>query len=417
MEPRELDLEKLGKSLNQALAHQGSEHEQIRQARGAFLQDSALRHAPKAGKRLIHRARGWWRYALAASLGTVAAAGLWFWPRSVSFQVGEARPGRLGDVVEALDGRPTPLQFSEGSRLLLHEGGRMRVLSLDPGAARVLVEDGILDVSVSHEESRKTRWDFEAGPYRVRVTGTRFRMAFIAREQHLDLSTQEGQVIVASECQQAPQTVSAGESIDLDCPARQELPPSDEREASAPADDAAEEQAGPARGTEQPANAPTPAVAHEDMTWRGLLAAGRLSDGLAAAKRFGFQRACKLATAKELLGLSDAARLYGSHVDAVAPLRILRQRFPGTTDAATAAFRLGLIAFELERDYALAAQWFEIYLRDQPSGPLMGDSFGRLMQARSRAGDMPRARADAQQYLRRFPQGPYALEARGILSR
>jgi transmembrane sensor len=413
MEPR--DLEKLGKSLQEALTHQASEHEQIHEARAAFLQDFTLRHATRASTD-SRRARGWWRYALAASLGAGAAVGVWFWPRAVSFQVGEARTGQLGDVIEALDGRPTPLQFSEGSRLLLHEGARMRVLSLDPQAARVLVEDGVLDVSVAHTKSKKARWDFEAGPYRVQVTGTKFRMAFLSHDRSFSLSTQEGQVLVTGGCQQVSQKVSAGESIDLTCPAEPKAPSA-----------AGEDQASVAPQVKGPA-ALDPAVlpahvpatnpsAYGDPTWRGLLAAGQLSGGLAAARRFGFQRACRMGTAKELLALADGARLFGSPADAIAPLRILRERFARTTEAATAAFRLGLIAFEREHAYAEATRWFDIYLRDQPSGPLMGDAFGRVMQSRSRAGDTQRARSDAQQYLRKFPEGPYALEARGILSR
>ena len=47
----------------------------------------------------------------------------------------------------------------------------------------------------------------------------------------------------------------------------------------------------------------------------------------------------------------------------------------------------------------------------------MGDAFGRLMEARLRAGDATRARGTAEQYLRRFPGGPYSAEAKGILSR
>lgn len=410
MELRESDLEDLGRSLAEELSNEGSEQEQIRQARAAFLLQFAIHHAPKP---TLRRARACWRYGLAASIGAAAAALVWLWPSSASFQVGEARPGRLGDVIEALDGRPTPLRFSEGSRLFLHEGGRMRVLSLDKGAARVLVEDGVLDVFVAHTEARTTRWDFEAGPYQVKVTGTKFRMAFHARDRSFSLSTEEGQVVVSGGCQQTPLEVSAGQRVDLVCPPTSQG--EDQDDAATPP--AAEEQRLPEPTT---AREPIPAAvapAHGDMAWRELLAAGRLSDGLAAAHRFGFPRACRLATAKELLTLADAARLFGSHVDAVIPLRILRQRFANTPDAASAAFRLGLIAFEREHDYAEAARWFEIYLRDQPSGPLMGDSFGRLMQARSRVGDVQRARSDAQQYLRRFPEGPYALEARGILSK
>ena len=316
-------------------------------------------------------------------------------------------------MIEASDGRPTPLQFSEGSRLFLHEGGRMRVLSLDPESTRVLVEEGVLDVSVVPTKARKTRWDFEAGPYRVKVTGTKFRMAFNAHDQNFRLSTEEGQVVVSGGCQQTAQKVSAGESIDWTCPARKQETFLGPDEGKPLGTFPAQEQP---RTEPHQAQVPTLAT-HGEPAWRGLLAAGQLSDGLLSAKRFGFQRTFRLATSKELLALADAARLFGSASDAVAPLRVLRQRFAGTTDAATAAFRLGLIAFEREHAYGEAARWFEIYLRDQPSGPLMGDSFGRLMQARSRAGDAQRARTDAQQYLRRFPEGPYASEARGILSK
>jgi hypothetical protein len=46
----------------------------------------------------------------------------------------------------------------------------------------------------------------------------------------------------------------------------------------------------------------------------------------------------------------------------------------------------------------------------------MGDAVGRLMEARHRAGDQPSARRDAERYLQRFPEGPYAGTARVILA-
>jgi TolA-binding protein len=162
--------------------------------------------------------------------------------------------------------------------------------------------------------------------------------------------------------------------------------------------------------------APPSKAAPEDA-WRELLSAGRLSEGLRAAERANFERVCQIASAKELLALADASRLFGAGRRAAATLRVLRQRFPGTMDAATAAFTLGRVAFEKQHAYAEAADWFETYLREQPSGPLMGDSFGRLMEARLRSGDRTAARTSAQQYLRRFPEGPYSSEARGILLR
>jgi TolA-binding protein len=117
------------------------------------------------------------------------------------------------------------------------------------------------------------------------------------------------------------------------------------------------------------------------------------------------------------MALADAGRFFGPSKRAVAALVSLRERFPGSVAAGTAAFTLGRIVFENDHAYARAASWFETYMREQPSGPLMGDAFGRLMEARLRSGDTKGARASAEQYLRRFPGGPYAGEARGIMSR
>ena len=405
MECTEESLKRIGTFVREALEAEPDVSEELRRGRIVFLEEVARRNAiPTYPRSLRPMARRWWPLVLAASFAA-GAAGLGIWTRPVSFQVGEARPGQLGDVIEAADGRATPLHFSEGSTVVLHEGGRMRVLSLDTGAARVLVEDGTIDATIAHRKTEKTRWDFEAGPYRVRGTGTKFQMAFYASDRTFSLSTEEGQVVVTGGCEKAPRTVSAGERIELSC-----LP---------------EEAPRPWTGSAPEVQAPDPVVnavalvgkAPRGAPWREALAAGRLSEGLRAAERGNFERVCQIATAKELLALADAGRLFGRYARAVAALRVLRQRFPGSMEAGTAAFTLGRIAFERQHEYAAAANWFQTYLREQPSGPLMGDSFGRLMEARLRSGDQLGARAEAQQYLRRFPEGPYASEARGILSR
>jgi transmembrane sensor len=437
MERPEADLEILCTRIREALASESAAQYEPREERAAFLEEVARRSASPAFARSPGRVRRrWLPVTLAVSLGA-AAAGVWLWTRPVSFQVGEAHAGRLGDVIQSQDGQPMPLHFSDGSRLLLHERGRMRVLALASDAARVLVEDGTLDVSIAHPKSHKTRWDFEAGPYHVVVTGTRFQMAFRARDQQFSLSTQEGQVVVFSDCQQAPRKVLAGERVDLICPDREapastnDSSPGKAVSVGSPIGNNVSPAGVPEHGgsAERPSAEPLPPAppsngaaqtsrrARDESAWRGLLASGKLAEGLRAAERSDFQRVCQIATARELLALADAARLFGPHLRGITALRILRQRFSGTTDASTAAFRLGLMAFEKDQAYAQAARWFEIYLREQPSGPLMGDSFGRLMEARLHGGDLEGARSDAQQYLRRFPEGPYASEARGILSR
>jgi transmembrane sensor len=419
MECTEADLVDIGRRVREALAAEAAASEQLRCARNTFLEEVAHRNASLASRRPSRQVtRRWLPLVFAASLGA-GAAGVWLLKRPVSFEVGEARPGRLGDVIESVNGRSTPVHFGEGSSLLLHEGGRMRVLSLASETARVLVESGVLDVSIAHQNHRKMRWDFEAGPYHVVVTGTKFQMAFYPSDQSLSLSIQEGQVTVSGGCQKTPRIVSAGERVGVSCPTAQVPPPWSQTSADVvPAPDVEPEV--PPSSDGAPEGTPAPSAGRTrrgDMPWRELLAAGRLSEGLHAAERGDFQRVCRVATAKELLALADAARLFGPYARAVTALRTLRQRFPGSMEAATAAFTLGRIAFERQHAYDEAAGWFESYLREQPTGPLMGDSFGRLMEARLRSGDHAAARANAQQYLRRFPEGPYASEARGILSR
>ena len=154
----------------------------------------------------------------------------------------------------------------------------------------------------------------------------------------------------------------------------------------------------------------------DDASWQSLVAAGHYGDGLRAAERAGFARVCRSANDVELLALADAARLSGRTARAVEALLALRQRFPGSPSAATGAFALGRLAFERRAAYGEAARWFGTYLDEQPAGPLMGDAVGRLMEARHRAGERAAARRDAERYLLRFPEGPYAGTARAILA-
>lgn len=403
MDHNQKHLDRIGDRVRQLMSDDASASDELRRGRSAFLAEVGRRqHSP--APRAFRRALLPWALA-----GSVAAttAGVWLWAhvRPLSFEVGETSSGQLGQQIEALDGKSVPLNFSDGSSLLLHPGAKMRVLSLGSRETRVLVEEGALDVRVAHRPLRKIRWDFEAGPYRVQVTGTKFQMVFHAAPQSFQLTTEEGQVVVSG-CQQQPRTVSAGESIDVSCP-RKDLTPPTEAAARAPAqpDPVTETIAPPARTT------------RAEPSWRDLLAAGRAEEALRLAERGNFDRVCQAASSKELLALADAARLSGSHQRAMTALQRLRQQYPKSMDASVAAFTLGRIAFERLHAYGEAAMWFDTYMREQPTGPLMGDSFGRRMEARMLSGDHAQARADAEQYLRRFPGGPYASQARAILSR
>jgi transmembrane sensor len=418
MDSPKSELKNLGEAIRDAFDADAHPTEQIRTARSALLERVAARNAASARPGWLRRSgrpglRLWGGLGALGLLGAVGLAGaavFAIWTRlPISFQVGAAgSAGRLGDVVEAADGLPVALRFSEGSAVVLGAGGRARVLSAESAGARVLVESGAVDVAIVHRRLR-THWSFEAGPFHVLVTGTKFRLDWNPKDQSLGLSTREGSVLVSGGCLAEAHAVRAGETVHWSC---QSL-------AAAPT---------PVSVANAPSAAPTPApapgkrfallsepAAHADA-WRELLANGHLADGLRAAERADFGRVCRTAGESDLLALADAARLSGHTARAVQALVALRQRFPRSPDAATAAFSLGRIAFERRGAYPEAVRWFSAYLAELPQGPLMGDAVGRLMEARQRAGDRTAARADAARYLQRFPEGPYAPEARVMLS-
>jgi hypothetical protein len=102
--------------------------------------------------------------------------------------------------------------------------------------------------------------------------------------------------------------------------------------------------------------------------------------------------------------MSLAARAY----------RTARDRFEGSAEGARAAFALGRMAADQERDPAGAARWFHRYLDEAPSGAFAQEAAGRLIDAHRLAGDRAEARQAAHAYLERFPDGPYAELAQSL---
>jgi transmembrane sensor len=221
MERPEAQLAELGAAVREALAAASEESAQIRLARAGFLDEVAARNAAAAKPWARQMRARRWPFLLLAGAGATAAVlvGIWTWSRlPVRFEVGpKAVAGRPGDLVSAPEAEPTPVRFSEGSSLVLHEGGRLRVLATEPAGARVLVEDGTVDVHIAPARLGKKHWDFEAGPFSILVTGTRFKLSYRSLDQSLGVAMREGQVIVSGPCLKGPTPVSAGGHLDLSC--------------------------------------------------------------------------------------------------------------------------------------------------------------------------------------------------------
>jgi TolA-binding protein len=381
-------LKAFGEQVQAVLEAETRPSEQLRLARADLLERVIGSPRPQARALL---ARRWYLgfagaaavFALALALAMFRGAGA---PVSFATRSGEST---VGDVLQASEDATMPVTFSEGSRMVLHRRARVRVLDTQPLGARVLLEGGAVDVAVVHRE--QTHWLFEAGPFRVLVRGTEFELGWQPEQQLFSLHMKSGRVEVSGACLQQPRTVDGGGSVQLSCAQPSELP-----------------HAASARPT---AVEPAAATSAESDAARTQARPARVASSAPPS----FEQSCETASQAELVSWANRERLAGHVARARTALLALRSRFAGSSEAGTAAFTLGKMAFEQQADYAQAASWFAAYMHEQPNGPLLGDAAGRLIEAHDARGDRAAARRAAQAYLRRFPDGPYASKARRIL--
>jgi hypothetical protein len=145
--------------------------------------------------------------------------------------------------------------------------------------------------------------------------------------------------------------------------------------------------------------------------WVALARDGKYREAVAAAERSGIARIYQIASADDLLELARSARLAGRADVEHDALLACRQHYKGQPFAAKAAYLLGRAAGPKE-----AAQWFETYLREQPSGVLSREAAGRLIESHQRAGNVSAAREAATRYLASYPDGPHGAIARSVLA-
>jgi transmembrane sensor len=327
-----------------------------------------------------------------AVLATGAAAWLFHRP-ALKFQVA-GETGAAGRRVVAEAESELPLRFSDGSTLTFQPGSAGTVQQLGGAGAEVVVERGQLDAAVVHAE--RTLWIVRAGPFRVRVTGTRFSLTWSPGSGALTVALHEGSVLVDGGVLSAGVPLRAGQRLAVEVASgRVRTEP-----LAAP----------PVEVSVAPATRPVKrARAPED--WLALAERGEHAQALAAAERLGFPALCRRLGARELLALGDVARYAGAAPRARLAFEALAERFAGDPLAADAIFSLGRLAFEAQQPRE-AARWFERYGARWPDGPLAEQAAGRLVECARRAGEgAPAARA----YLARFPGGPHAALAHEVL--
>ena len=399
----------------------------IREARALWLSSPST---PKAADRAAH-----WRPWVGATLALAAAACILYFAliehaALMTFQVGPSeRPaapangaatrGVPGQWVAAPVAERLPLRFSDGSLVRLEPSARARVVDVTDSGGRIALESGTVHAEIVHHE--RTRWSVEAGPFEIRVTGTRFDVEWEPSHRTFAIALIEGSVAVSG-CDLAnPRVVTAGDTFHATChadaPARAEDPlsaPVRSTEATPAIAPSSSQAASP---PSRPAAENAAVVPPESRTWREALSLGRYAEALRLAESVGLSSVCASADASALMDLSDAARFAGRANRAETILLEVRRRFPGDSRAATAAFKLGRIAFDDDAAFADAALWFDRYLTELPGGPLAREASGRRMEALDKSGDHEGAARAAKGYLESFPTGPHARLARSIETR
>lgn len=369
--------------------------------------------------------RGLWLVAAAATLGVMLGAGLlggsraWFSSRTVQAMV-NSHPAPQDSWIRSEASERLPIDFSDGSRITLEPGSRVRLAELRANGATLAVETGALDVAVKHQV--QTDYRLSLGPFLVRVTGTQFKVSFSPEQDVLKVAMREGSVVVSGCALGDPRPLRSGETLTASCrDSRFEISRGQVADAHAPP--AVEHPAAavpvvPLTSLDESVRGAARAARPEgEPSWQSLARAGKFEKALGSVDVLGFPAECERASSEELALLADVARFGRRPQQAIMALSSLRRRFPTSSLASVAAFNIARVHFDQRGAYDDAARWFRVYLKEQPGGALAREAQGRLMEALYRGGDRSGASRIADAYLAANPNGPHARLARTLVSR
>ena len=188
---------------------------------------------------------------------------------------------------------------------------------------------------------------------------------------------------------------------------------------SPPAPEPAPAIAAPSPAVRQPSISHRPAprvvqVAFAPRTWSAITS-GDAARVVEQAEAHGLDKTLLEVDSTALSALADAARYSGRPEIAVRALTASRQRFPKTPFAHAAAFFLGRLADD-RGAVAEGLVWYRRYLGEMPDGPYAAEALGRKMLAVERISGREASSSVAREYVTRFPNGTYMLQAHAILA-
>lgn len=355
-----------------ASSRESAAAEAARQVETPWSNDRLERNLARVHERR-GRARAGLKLGLGAAVFAAAAAILLVLPWRSEAPLAQVAPAAvLLPVPSASDPKTT---FADGSVARVSDGGELVVKSASPVHIEASLAAGAADFEVSKLPQRE--FVVVAGPVRVRVVGTRFRVERVGERTRVSVS--EGKVEV--QYGDARDYLEAGESRFF--PSQE--PPKTEARAGG-------------------------------GTRARFLELARGGEFKAAYQVMSQNPAVVGASAEDLMLAADAARLSSHPEEAVRYLKRVTSEHSADSRAPLAAFTLGRVLLSQLSRPAEAAEAFALSRRLRPGGSLSEDALAREAEARAAAGGAARARALARDYLTRYPSGKHASTMQRLAS-
>jgi ferric-dicitrate binding protein FerR (iron transport regulator) len=332
---------------------------------------------------------------------------------SLTFTVDGAAALQGGYVASARTAQPM-LSFSDGTRIQMAPLARGRVLDLNAHGARVILEEGRANVEVVHRPG--AQWQFEAGPFLITVHGTAFSFGWSTRDARFDIQMRSGVVsvtgpssdgeILLRDTQTLSLTLNDSGALTATATAKDEGSPLDDDAPPSSSDFA--QRAAPSMASAAPSS--------QVRDWASKLANGNAAEIVEDAERRGMNRVLETSSSEDIAALADAARFERRNALAKRALLTQRRRFPGSVRANEASFLLGRLDDASDGSGARSLRWYDLYLKEAPSGAFVSEALGRKMVVLERTGNHAAALRIALDYLLCFPEGTYAHAAKALVN-
>ncbi|MCU0654852.1 MAG: FecR family protein [Polyangiaceae bacterium] len=344
--------------------------------------------------------------------------------RQLTYEIRDASVAPEKGYVRPASSAPATIDFSDGTSVRVLADSTVRIAQADLFGAALVQEGGSALYSVRRRAA--SSWRVAAGPYVIKVTGTRFLVRWTPASREFSTDLLEGTVVIEGPGAPGGVQLFAGQRLranpsgqitiePLSTPPDTRPPlasaaPSLSVAPSIPAEPAASSPQAPAP---PPAHSGTPRAASPEPRPVGRAPGQELGALLDGIELEGAEAFAARSSAAVVMEAADAARLGRRAALARSLFAALRSRHPGSREAAVAAFLLGRELDERSPGQAIAL--YRAYLAETGGGPFAQEARGRLLAAVARASGPEAARPLAEEYLARHPSGAHAPLARALL--